>query len=49
MFLIILLFAYPAEKKRRAEEAHQSAMPNGTTAENGGSNVSFSPPLFYFL
>ncbi|XP_022970660.1 U2 small nuclear ribonucleoprotein B'' 2-like [Cucurbita maxima] len=30
-----------AERKQRTEDAHQSAMPNGTTAETGGSNATF--------
>jgi hypothetical protein len=32
--------ACPAERKRRAEEAHQSATANGASAENGGSTVT---------
>ena len=38
-----LIFYYvPAERKRRAEEAHQSANVNGRSAEiNGGPTVSF--------
>lgn len=30
-----------AERKRRAEEAHQSSMPNGGTTENGASTAPF--------
>jgi hypothetical protein len=39
----------PAERKRRADEAQQSSMGNGASAENGATAVTFSffpPPLF---
>ena len=39
--LCLLKLACPAERKRRAEEAQQSTMPNGVSAQNGGSTVSF--------
>lgn len=40
-FCFWLLYACPAERRRRSDQAHQSATANGTRAEsNGGPTVS---------
>lgn len=46
VYIFLPKLAYPAERKRRAEEAQQSSMGNGASAENGASAVTF---LSFFL
>ena len=52
MCIFLPKIAFPAERKRRAEESQQSSMGNGASAENGAPAVTFSfifPPSFYYI